>query len=60
MANMRVLSGNSAVAEAVKQARPDVVVGYPVTPSTPILEAIATFVSNGQIDTELVNAESDH
>jgi pyruvate ferredoxin oxidoreductase alpha subunit len=60
MAKMRVLSGNSAVAEAVKQVRPDVVVGYPVTPSTPILEAIATFVSNGQIDTELVNAESDH
>jgi len=57
---MRVLSGNSAVAEAVKQVRPDVVVGYPITPSTPILEAIASFVSNGQVDTELVNAESDH
>ena len=60
MANMRVLSGNAAIVEAVKQVCPDVVVGYPITPATPILEEIAFFLSNGQIDTELVNAESDH
>lgn len=60
MANMRVLSGNAAIAEAVKQVRPDVVVGYPIAPATPILEEIASFLSNGQIDTELVNTDSDH
>lgn len=57
---MRVLSGNSAIVEAVKQVRPDVVAGYPVTPSTSILEEIASFVSNGQLDTELVNTESSY
>ncbi len=57
---MRVLNGNSAVAEAVKQVHPDVVVGYPITPSTPILEEIAASVANGQIDTELIDVESDH
>ena len=57
---MKVLSGNSAVSEAVKQVRPDVVVGYPITPSTSIIEQIAGFISNGQMDTEMVNVESDH
>lgn len=57
---MKVLSGNSAIAEAVKQVRPDVVVGYPITPSTSILEDIASFVADGQMDIELINAESDH
>ena len=57
---MKVLSGNSAIAEAVKQVHPDVVVGYPITPSTSILENIASFIAAGQMDTELINAESDH
>lgn len=60
MAVMNVLSGNSAAAEAVRQVLPDVVVGYPITPSTPILEKIAIFIADGQLDTELINAESDH
>jgi pyruvate ferredoxin oxidoreductase alpha subunit len=60
MAYMKVLSGNSAIAEAVKQVHPDVVVGYPITPSTSILENIASFVADGQMDIELINAESDH
>lgn len=60
MAIMNVLSGNSAAAEAVRQVQPDVVVGYPITPSTPILEKIAAFIADGQINTELINAESDH
>ncbi len=57
---MKVLSGNSAVAEAVKQVRPDVAVNYPVTPTTPISEEIASFIANGQMDAELMNTESDH
>lgn len=60
MATMKVLSGNSAAAEAVRQVRPDVVVGYPITPSTSILEKIAALTADGQIDTEFLNVESDH
>lgn len=60
MAVMKVLSGNSAAAEAVRQVHPDVVAAYPITPSTPIIEKIAGFIADGQIDTELINAESDH
>ncbi len=57
---MRVLSGNAVVAEAVKQVEPDVVVSYPVTPATPILENLASFISDGQLDAEFLNMESDY
>jgi pyruvate ferredoxin oxidoreductase alpha subunit len=54
------MDGNSAIAEAVKQVNPDVVVVHPITPATPMAEKIASFVANGQMDTEIVNVESGH
>jgi pyruvate ferredoxin oxidoreductase alpha subunit len=57
---MKVMDGNLAIAEAVKQVNPDVVVVHPVTPATPMVEKIASFVANGQMDTEIVNVESGH
>jgi pyruvate ferredoxin oxidoreductase alpha subunit len=57
---MKVMDGNSAIAEAVKQVNPDVVVVNPITPATPIVEKIAAFVANGQMDTEIVDVESGH
>ncbi len=60
MATTKVLSGNDAIAEAVRQVRPDVVTGYPVTPASPITEALAHHIANGRMDAELVNTESDH
>lgn len=60
MSFMKVLDGNSAIAEGIKQINPDVVSAYPILPSTPIIEDIASFIANGQIDTELITADSDH
>lgn len=60
MSVMRVLTGNGAVAFAVKQIKPDVVVSCPVTPSSSILENIATYISDGEIDSEFVNFESEY
>lgn len=54
------LTGNQAVAYAMKQINPDVVPAYPITPQTPIVEEFATFVANGVVDTELVRVESEH
>ncbi len=55
---MKVMDGNSAVAEAVKQVNPEVVVAHAVTPAVGMVEKIAGFVANGQMDTELLNVES--
>lgn len=54
------LSGNEAVATAMKQINPDVVAAFPITPSTEIPQYFSTFVSNGEVDTEFVAVESEH
>ncbi len=54
------LSGNEAVAYAIKQINPDVMGAFPITPSTEITEYVATYVCNGEINTEFVPVESEH
>lgn len=54
------LSGNEAVAYAMKQINPDVMGAFPITPSTEIPEYFANYVANGEVDTEYVTVESEH
>ena len=53
-------TGNEAVAEAMRQIRPDVVAAYPITPQTEIVQLFSGFVANGLVDTEMVTVESEH
>ena len=48
------LSGNEAVAIALRQINPDVFPALPITPSTEIPQYFASFVANGQVDTEFI------
>ncbi|HWQ89140.1 MAG TPA: pyruvate ferredoxin oxidoreductase [Desulfitobacteriaceae bacterium] len=54
------LSGNEAVAYAIKQINPDVMGAFPITPSTEIPEYFADYVANGEVNTEFVTVESEH
>jgi len=54
------LSGNYAVAYAVKMADVDVIAAYPITPQTTIVEKLSDFVANGELDSEYINVESEH
>jgi len=54
------LSGDEAVAYAVKQCDVDVVAAYPITPQTIIVERFSEYVHNGEVDTEFVCVESEH
>jgi pyruvate ferredoxin oxidoreductase alpha subunit len=56
----KCLSGNEAVAYAIKQINPDVMGAFPITPSTEIPEYFADYVANGEVDTEFVTVESEH
>lgn len=60
MAIRERLSGNEAVAVAMKQINPDVVAAFPITPSTEIPQYFSQFVANGQVQTEFVAVESEH
>lgn len=55
-----VWDGNYAASQALRQADVDVVVAYPITPSTPIVENYGSYVANGYIDGEFVMVESEH
>ena len=54
------LSGNEAVAYAMRQIDPDVFAAFPITPSTEIPQYFAQYVANGQVNTEYVTVESEH
>lgn len=60
MAIRERMSGNEAVAIAMKQINPDVVAAFPITPSTEVPQYFSTFVANGTVDTEFVAVESEH
>jgi len=57
---VEVWDGNFAAAQAMRQAQIDVVAAYPITPSTPIVEGYAKFLSDGYVDGEFVMVESEH
>ncbi len=60
MSIWKSLTGAQAAAEAMRQINPDVVVAYPITPQTPIVEQFAQFVANGIVDTKTIPVESEH
>lgn len=60
MAIRERLSGNEAVAIAIKQINPDVMAAFPITPSTEIPQYVSSYVADGLIDTEFVPVESEH
>ncbi|MDF2838921.1 MAG: porA [Evtepia sp.] len=54
------LSGNEAVAIALRQIDPDVMGAFPITPSTEIPEYFSQYVADGLVHTEFVPVESEH
>ena len=54
------MSGNEAVAEAMRQINPDVMGAFPITPSTEIPQYFSKFIADGKVDTEFVAVESEH
>ena len=56
---VRVLDGNRACAYAVLLCKPDLVACVPITPMTPVVEAIWQYVADGLLDTELVEADGE-
>ncbi len=53
------LTGNYAVAHAVKMAKPQVIAAYPITPQTTIVEKLSEFVAKGELKASFVNVESE-
>ena len=56
----KAITGNGAIALALKQVEPDVMSAYPITPQTEIAQNYAQFVADGAVKTEYIAVESEH
>ncbi len=54
------MTGNQAIAEAMRQINYDVVAAYPISPQTELMGFFAEYLANGLVDTEFVTVESEH
>jgi pyruvate ferredoxin oxidoreductase alpha subunit len=57
---LKLLTGNEAVAFAVKQSDVDFISAYPITPQTIIVERLSEYVESGELDAAFVPVESEH
>lgn len=60
MAIKERMSGNEAIAYAMRQINPDVMGAFPITPSTEIPQYFSKYIADGKVDTEFVAVESEH
>lgn len=56
----KFISGDDAVAEGVRLARPHVISAYPITPQTIAVERLSEFVEDGSLKAEYMHVESEH
>ena len=54
------LNSNYAAAYGAKDSDVNVVAAYPITPQTPVVERIADFIANGELNAEMIHVESEH
>ncbi len=60
MSELKILDGNHAAAEAMRQIAPEVVPAYPITPTSYIFEVFTKYVNNGLVQSEVMTVESEH
>ena len=58
--NRTLLTGNGAAAWGARLADADYIPAFPITPQTEIIENLALWIDNGEMDSRLVTLESEH
>ncbi len=56
----KVITGNHAVSHAVKLARVEVIVAYPITPQTSVVEELSEMCARGELSATFMQSESEH
>jgi pyruvate ferredoxin oxidoreductase alpha subunit len=56
----KVIEASEAVALGVKLSRPSVIPMYPITPQTHIVERLAEYINDGDLDSGMIHVESEH
>ena len=55
-----LLTGNGAAAWGARLASADYIPAFPITPQTEIIEKIALWIDQGEMDARMVTLESEH
>ncbi len=58
--DVQVIDGNRAAAIGTKLCRVQVVAAYPITPQSPVTEALSEFVEREELNAQYVAVESEH
>lgn len=56
----KLITGNSAAAWGARLARADYIPAFPITPQTEIIETIAYWIDEGQMDSQMTTMDSEH
>jgi pyruvate/2-oxoacid:ferredoxin oxidoreductase alpha subunit len=56
----KVISANQAVSYAVLASKTQVIAAYPITPQSSIVEMLAGFCAEGDLQAKFINVESEH
>ena len=56
----KVIEASEAVAMGARLCRPAVIPMYPITPQTHIVERLADYISDGELDSIMLDVESEH
>ena len=54
MKTYAAVTGNEAMAEALRQVNPDVCAAYPITPQTDLMQNFSDFIADGRVTTEMI------
>ncbi len=57
---LQPMTGNKAFATGVKLSKVKVITAYPITPQTTVIEYLADFIANGELDAEYIESEGEH
>ncbi len=60
MSTRRLVTGNAAAAWAARLAEVDYIPAFPITPQTEIIELLAEWADNGELDGRFVSFDSEH
>jgi len=58
--NCELLSGNYTAAHAARLSRVQVIAAYPITPQSSVVEKLAAFVTEGELNAKFIPVESEH
>lgn len=59
-AKIIALTGNKSAAVGAALCKPDLIAAYPITPQSSVVETLASMIAEGEIDSKMVQVESEH